>query len=173
MSAMKNSIALAAAALLLAAPLAASAQSSAPQAPTPDQIAAITALNGQFFDDVHYSKIDEFTAITAPNFSVTYPDGSTITGDQLFARAASRNLEESGYQHDTVVNSMTTDGATITENVSTKDIASLSVQGDQDATQTDASNRTLTWTQDSDGNWQVASELISKSSEFPYGAQRI
>jgi hypothetical protein len=165
-----------AAALLLAAPLAvsaqtttASAQTTASQAPTQEQMNSIAALNNRYFDDVHFSKATKFAAITAPNFQVTYPNGAKIDGGQLIDRAATRNLDESGYQRTITVNSMTTDGSSITEDVTTRDISDL-MGGETGApTQSQSSNRTLTWVQGADGNWLLASERINSIDQSPYG----
>jgi ketosteroid isomerase-like protein len=158
----------AAAALLLAAPLAVSAQTTASQAPSQDQVNAIASLNNQYFDDVHFSKATKFAAITTPNFQVTYPNGAKIDGGQLIERAATRNLEESGYQRTIAVHSMTTDGSTITEDVTTKDISDLLGGDTAPQTQTQSSNRTLTWVQGADGKWLLASERINKIEQSPY-----
>jgi hypothetical protein len=164
-----HTVATAAAALLLASPLAVSAQTNGSQAPALDQINAIYALNDRYFDDVHYTKPD-FVKVTAPGFTVSYPDGSKVDGRQLLERAATRNLQESGYQRSIVVNSITTDGSSITEDITSRDIANLAIDGDFNPTQTQTSRRTLTWVQSPDGNWQLASERINAINEFPYGA---
>jgi hypothetical protein len=156
--------------LLLATPLAVSAQTTDSTAPTQDQMNSVRSLTDQFFDDVHYTKTNEFDALTAPNFQVTYPNGVTIGSGDLIGRAATRNLEESGYQHQTRFGPMTTDGSTITEQVSTRDIADLMGGDTSLPTQTESAKRTLTWVQGADGNWVVASEHIDSIVQSPYGS---
>ena len=166
-----RAVATAAATLLLAAPLVVSAQTTAPQMPTPDQANSIKALTEQFFDDVHYTKLDAFNAITGPNFQVTLPDGSTLTADQVIGRAAARNLEESGYLRSTSYGEMTTDGSTITEHVKDMDTADL-IDGERNLpAQTSSSQRTLTWMRDDSGNWVLVSERIDSIDQSPYGSQ--
>ena len=63
---------------------------------------------------------------------------------------------------------MTTDGSTITEDVTTKDISDLLGGDTAPQTQTQSSNRTLTWVQGADGKWLLASERINKIEQSPY-----
>jgi hypothetical protein len=159
------------ASLLLAAPLAASAQTTALQTPSQEQTNTIKSLTEQFFDDVHYTKLDEFDAITASNFQLTYPNGSTIDAGQLIGRAATRYLEESGYVHETRFGPMTIDGSKITEEVTTSDVADLLGGEATPVAQTEISNRTLTWVQAPNGNWVVESERITSMNQGPYGSR--
>jgi hypothetical protein len=165
-----RTVATVAATLLLATPFAASAQTTAAQAPTADQANAIKSLTDQYFDDVHYGDIQKLAAITAPDFKVTYPNGTTIDISKLIEHSTTRSLNESAYEHQTKVSSMTVDGSSIVENISAADTANV-LLGDENATQTEASKRTLTWVQGSDGNWVLASEKINQIQEGPYGEQ--
>ncbi len=139
--------------------------------PTQDQMNSIKSLTEQFFDAVHYTKLADFNAITAPSFKVTYPDGSTIDGTQLIARATTRNLEESGYQRNLSYGPMTSDGTTITEHVTDMDTANLLAADRGPTAQSESSQRTLTWMQNDSGNWVLASEHIDSITESPYGTQ--
>ncbi len=148
--------------LLMAAPLAASAQTMA--TPTDDQMSSIRSLTGQVFDDMHTGNVADFAAITTPDFAVTGPDGSPMSTPDLFGRAMERNFDEASYQREITVNSITSDGSSVTEEVSVNTYSAPLVSGDlTDTSQVmTSSNRTLTWTPAPDGSsWLLASERIN------------
>jgi hypothetical protein len=149
------------ASLLLAAPLAASAQTDA--APTDAQMNGIRSLTSQLFDDVHDGNVADFATITTPDFAVTNPDGSTMAVSDLFARSMVRYLDEGGSDRSVRIDSITSDGANVTENVSVAEYSTPVLSGDVTDTSQAASysTRTLTWTPAPDGTWLLASEKIN------------
>ena len=151
----------AAASLLFAAPLAASAQTSA--APSDDQVTAIRSLTYQAFDDMHSGNLSDFASISTPDFAVTNPDGSTMGAPDLFARSMTNYMTEGNYQREIAVNSVTTDGTNITEQVSVNTYSAPILSGDvtDTAQSMTTSTRTLTWTPSPDGTWLLASEQIN------------
>jgi len=149
-----------AATVLLAAPLGASAQTNT--APSQVQVNAISALTDQAFRDVHDGKADAFAALTTPDFKVTLPDGSTTGVEGVFAPATARDLSSAGYSRDVTVNSMTSDGKSITENLTVRTTSGQYDIDGQDGTgpvQT-TQDRTLTWVQGADGKWLLQSEKL-------------
>jgi hypothetical protein len=149
------------ASLLLAAPLAATAQTDA--ALTDAQTSGIRSLTSQLFDDVHNGNVADFAAITTPDFAVTNPDGSTMGAPDLFARSMVRYLDEGGSDRAVRVDSITSDGTNITEDVSVNEYSTPVLSGDVTDTAQVASysSRTLTWTPAPDGTWLLASEKIN------------
>ena len=169
---LSRAAATAAAALLLAAPLAASAQSNDGVAPTPDQVSQIQQLTKRYFEDVHYARINDLSQFIAPDFAVTYPNGSTIDMQHLMARADSRLLEERNYEHSTKLDSIVMDGPAIVEHVSAEDSA-LVMRGGANPQQNEDSKRTLIWVKNMDGNWMLASERINEESGTDYGGETL
>jgi hypothetical protein len=147
--------------LLFAAPFAATAQTSA--APGDTDMSSVRSLTSQVFDDVHNGNVADFAAITTPDFAVINPDGSTMPAEDLFARSMVRYLDEGGSDRSVRVESMTTDGTNITEDVSVDEYSTPVLSGDVTDTSQAASysSRTLTWTPAPDGSWLLASEKIN------------